>query len=82
MEYLTFVEKLKNHILENEEWNISEENYKFYPNGYTAENDIENEFIYNTNAKYNCVDLDALIGDLKICITNIRNMDGKELILS
>ena len=29
MEYLTFVEELKKHILKNKEWNISEENYKF-----------------------------------------------------
>ena len=29
MEYLTFVEELKKHILKNEKWNISEENYKF-----------------------------------------------------
>lgn len=48
IEYLTFVEKLKNHILENEEWNISKENYKFYPDGYIAETDIEKEFIHNT----------------------------------
>lgn len=34
MEYLTFVEELKKHILKNEKWNISEENYKFYPDGY------------------------------------------------
>ena len=31
MEYLTFVEELKKHILKNEKWNISEENYKFIP---------------------------------------------------
>ena len=30
MEYLTFMEELKKHILKNKEWNISEENYKFY----------------------------------------------------
>lgn len=63
MEYLTFVEELKNHILENEEWNISEENYKFYPDGYTAESDIEKEFIRNTNVKYNRVESDTLMGD-------------------
>ena len=53
MEYLTFVEELKKHILKNEKWNISEENYKFYPDGYNAESDIEKEFIRNTNVKYN-----------------------------
>ena len=63
IEYLTFVEKLKNHILENEEWNISKENYKFYPDGYIAETDIEKEFIHNTNVKYNRVESDTLIGD-------------------
>ena len=51
MEYLTFVEELKKHILKNEKWNISEENYKFYPDGYNAESDIEKEFIRNTNVK-------------------------------
>ena len=56
MEYLTFVEELKKHILKNKEWNISEENYKFYPDGYNAESDIEKEFIRNTNVKYNRVE--------------------------
>ena len=63
MEYLTFVEELKKHILKNEKWNISEENYKFYPDGYNAESDIEKEFIRNTNVKYNRVESDTLIGD-------------------
>lgn len=59
MEYLTFVEELKKHILKNEKWNISEENYKFYPDGYNAESDIEKEFIRNTNVKYNHVESDT-----------------------
>ena len=63
MEYLTFVEELKKHILKNEKWNISEENYKFYPDGYNAESDIEKEFIRNTNVKYKRVESDILIGD-------------------
>ena len=73
MEYLTFVEELKKHILKNEKWNISEENYKFYPDGYNAESDIEKEFIRNT----------ILIADSlsKSYIMNIRNMAGRELIL-
>ena len=96
MEYLTFVEELKKHILKNEKWNISEENYKFYPDGYNAESDIEKEFIRNTNVKYNRVESDTLIGDFlnlraeqiliadfvsKNCTMNIRNMAGRELIL-
>ena len=70
MEYLTFVEELKKHILKNEKWNISEENYKFYPDGYNAESDIEKEFIRNTNVKYNRVESDTLIGDfLNLTVT-------------
>ena len=86
MEYLTFVEELKKHILKNEKWNISEENYKFYPDGYNAESDIEKEFIRNTNVKYNRVESDTLIGDfINLTVTlegrTDRNMAGRELIL-
>ena len=77
MEYLTFVEELKKHILKNEKWNISEENYKFYPDGYNAESDIEKEFIRNTNVKYNRVESDTLIGDfLNLTVT----LEGQILI--
>ena len=55
MEYLTFVEELIKHILKNKEWNITEENYKFNPDGYTAESDIEKDIKRNTNVKYNSV---------------------------
>ena len=65
-----FVEELKKHIPKNKEWNISEENYKFYPDGYNAESDIEKEFIRNTNVKYNRVESDTLIGDfLNLTVT-------------
>ena len=46
MEYLTFVEELKKHMLKNEKWNISEENYKFYPDGYNALKVISKKSLY------------------------------------
>lgn len=73
MDYQLFLEEIKEYVLKNLKWNISEENYKLYLNGYAATNDEELMFIRNTNIKYNHMECDTLIGDfidLRVATTN------------
>jgi hypothetical protein len=41
MEYEDFCEQLKSGVLQNMEWNLTEKEYEFYPDGYTADGDKE-----------------------------------------
>ena len=62
--YKEFCDTLKTKILGNPSWNISAEDYKFYPNGYNGGLDPhEQEFVYSTNIKYHGVASDVLQGD-------------------
>ena len=64
MEYEDFCEQLKSGVLQNMEWNLTEKEYEFYPDGYTADGDKEKlEFIQNTNMKYHNVEANVLMGD-------------------
>lgn len=76
MEYIPFFEDLKKHILENQEWNICEENYKLYKDGDTATNDEELVFIRNTNIKYNHLESDTMIGDFINLKVPANNSNG------
>ncbi len=73
MEYKAFAEELKKYITGNSDWNISEENYRLYEDGYTSTDNEELSFIRHTNIKYNHIESDVLVGDfidLKIAINN------------
>ncbi len=77
MNYELFLDELKKYILDNKTWNIADENYKLYKDGYTSADEEELEFIRNTNIKYNNVESDTLTGDfidLKIIGNNGSTM--------
>lgn len=78
MDYKTFTNEVKSHILSNSEQKIEETNYKFYPNGFTSENPEELSFIRNTNIKYNQIESDVLIGDFIELHTTVE--DGGDTI--
>lgn len=71
MTYQEFCNEFKQGVLENKRWGITEENYRFYPDGLTADGDaILLEFIRNTNAKYHRIESDVLKGDYAVlCVT-------------
>lgn len=67
MNYQEFCQEFKQGVLRNKEWNIKEENYKFYPDGFTADGDKRKlEFIRNTNIKYHSMQSDVLKGDFAV----------------
>lgn len=63
MDYKTFVNELKEHILSATDPKTDEKNYRFFPNGFTSEDPEELRFIRNTNIKYNQIESDILVGD-------------------
>lgn len=63
MDYQLFLEKIQEYILQQSKWNISDDNYKLFQDGYTAMNDEELSFIRSTNIKYNHIESDVLMGD-------------------
>lgn len=76
MDYQLFLEEIKKYILQNSKWNIPEENYKLYQDGYTSLDTKEISFIRNTNIRYNHVESDIMIGDfidLKISTSECSN---------
>lgn len=78
MEYENFIEELKKYVLSDKEWEICEEDYKFYPDGCTANGDKKVlSFIRNTNIKYHQTESDVLIGDF---VEIERKRDNGELI--
>ena len=63
MDYETFLEELIRAIPERESLGVDKEHVKFYPEGYTAEEQKELFFIRDTNLKYYREESDVLIGD-------------------
>ncbi len=63
MEYTEFCRQLKRLITENEDWNINEEDYTFYPDGFTSETDPDLTFVRDTNMRYRKMESDVLQGD-------------------
>lgn len=66
MNYEDFINEFKQKVIENSEWNISEKEFHFYPKGYKGTNEVEQEFIRETNMKYYLTDLDMLLGDFVV----------------
>jgi len=66
MKYQEFCSEFKKGVLANKEWNIKEENYKFYPDGYIAANKQELDFIRITNEKHHGIKADVLKGDFAV----------------
>lgn len=85
MEYSVFKKEFKSYVLANDEWNIKEENYFLYEDGFTSEDEEELEFIRTTNIKYHRKETDILIGDFAVLkwknndITNVSRFDMKAL---
>ena len=77
MEYNTFIDELKMHILSSSKWNIQEENYLFFPEGYTSEDLEMLKFVWNTNMKYHKMESDVLIGDF--IQLKFPDLDGSNL---
>ena len=51
MEYSVFKKEFKSYVLANDEWNIKEENYFLYEDGFTSEDEEELEFIPEEDIK-------------------------------
>lgn len=62
MNYKQFCEEFKRRVLGSKRWHIREEDYQFFPKGYTA----EPEFVRETNMKYFTVESDELLGDFAL----------------
>ena len=63
MDYQEFCACFKEEILKNEIVKLTEEDYRFYPDGFTTEEPLDLAFIRNTNVKYNNLESDVLRGD-------------------
>lgn len=63
MDYETFLEELIRAIPERESLGVEKEYVKFYPDGYSAKDLEELQFIRDTNLKYHKKEFDVLIGD-------------------
>lgn len=66
MDYKEFLTKLKEKVLKNKDWHLSEADYHFYPDGFTSADQKEKEIIYSTNIKYHNKESDVLEGDFVI----------------
>ena len=66
MEYSTFKQELRRFVLGNEEWNIEEDNYLLYEDGFTSGDEQELQLIRATNIKYHKKEADILIGDIVV----------------
>jgi len=76
MEYTEFCKQLKRLVTENEEWNISEEDYTFYPDGFTSETEADLSFIRATNMRYHGIESDVLKGDFIVIETGPMDLRG------
>ena len=72
MEYKDFCSELKRGVLQNTSWNIKEEHYQFYADGFTSKDPDQLEMIRNTNLKYHHKESDSLIGDYVILYADIK----------
>lgn len=69
MEYTEFCKQLKRLVVENEEWDINEKDYVFYPDGFTSDTEQDLSFIRDTNMRYHRLESDVLKGDFLVIQT-------------
>ncbi|MBQ4543494.1 MAG: hypothetical protein IJA19_04920 [Clostridia bacterium] len=69
MDYKEFCEDFKRRLVHSKRWHIQEEDYRFFPQGYTA----EPEFVRETNLTYFRREADELLGDF--ALVTIRDND-------
>lgn len=62
MDYKDFCEQFRGRLVYSKRWHIQEEDYRFFPQGYTAEPEVVRE----TNMKYFSVEADELLGDFAL----------------
>lgn len=79
MEYQEFCQAFKKGVLENKEWNIAQEHYRFYAEGFTSCDPKEIEFIRHTNAKYFAIESEILKGDYAVML--VERGKGAELVM-
>lgn len=64
MDYDGFKTELMEQLAQKQEWGIRRDQLRFYPDGFTADNDPRLlEFIRNTNIRYHRKESDVLMGD-------------------
>lgn len=66
MDVNEFCAVLRQHVLANHQWNIKEENFRIYLDGFTSDDPKDLRMIRNTNIKYAHAESDVLIGDYLI----------------
>lgn len=76
MEYTEFCRQLKRLVTENDDWNIAEEDYFFYPDGFTSGEDKDLTFIRDTNMRYHKLESDVLKGDFIVIETGPKDLRG------
>lgn len=69
MDYNEFCEDFKRRLVHSKRWHVQENDYRFFPQGYTA----QPEFVRETNMKYFSVEADALLGDF--VLVTVRDDD-------
>lgn len=74
--YEEFCKQFKNRIVGSKRWNVEEQDYAFYPNGYTTDEGNLLEFIRDTNMRYYSVESDTLVGDFAIVIIERGGKSG------
>lgn len=63
LNYKKFCEEFKEKVVENPSFGIAPEDYKFYPDGYSGDDEHEREFVKSTNVKYHSMESEILKGD-------------------
>lgn len=66
MKYEEFCKEFKEGVLANKRWNIKEEHYKFYPKGFSSDDEQENRWVRITNEKYYQRNVEWLLGDFVV----------------
>lgn len=74
MNYNEFCKELRNVVLSNGAWGISEDNYRFLKKGYIAANDTEKIIIEDANAKYFNRSSAELLDDFVMIYTHDNEM--------
>lgn len=67
MDYKDFCEDFKRRLVHSKRWHIQEDDYQFFPRGYTA----EPEFVRETNLTYFRREADVLLGDFALITVRI-----------
>lgn len=68
MNYQDFCKEFKNRVLGSKRWHIQEEDYHFFPKGYTE----WSEFVRDTNKTYFHREADTLLGDFALITVRIN----------